>query len=629
MLLRWLIAPVLVVPMLGCEGRTTTDIVPWSCKESSTQCPMPSKPAGLAGFWRFDAGDLEGVWRGDASGEPLWIECGELGGDWVSAGWKSCGSERLGGTGASLRLASAGYVDALLPKQLTTSSVTLAAWVSLARGAAGRISLLSVVRPECRSVWLDVLADGTTRRSLVLAVEKPGQTSETCDVEEVRAALPSGFLDWGLGNWYHVAAIVNGDERSLLVEGEPVGTSPIAPGEPTLPVSTSAVHIGESPSGELFSGIIDDVALFDRAVDPDDLANFALESIGVLSDGQHWTAWSADGSNARWKRDCRDPDGERSDQGASVAVDNGYWSTGGLRARVDTGHRIRSLKKVILVADIPEDEGFDFSLGSRHNAERCTWHVSGKGKSRYEFDLDRVNHCDCPSSCDCDFEVEEARVSSRWDTSTDLSFSVCGVEFEWGPDRDPIVELGPGGIQALNGWCWRPISYHKEAFADLDESLTGSKQTVGTVRGRDRQTAMLAADFAMGKPGEERKYCNLNEVTGIRLTADMPEGFEYQLRVADFYGVAFEWSRHWMRDAPTQEFGFCEGERPCGERRDPIRPEARFVKKDEIRYLGVQKNYEESADTTAITIKAVEFDPPGVAAGNCVISTSSGGAPPE
>lgn len=629
--MRWLIAPVLLVPMLGCEGRSTTDTLPWRCNDASLQCPMTTSPAGLAGFWQFDEGDLGGDWQGDQSKRPFWYECGEVGGEWgVGGPGGVCGSERLGGTGASLRLGG-GYVSASLPARLQSGPMTLAAWMSIPRGdAVPRRGVVSVLRPECQSAWLDVLTEGT-KRSLVLAVEKPGSTGAECDVEEVIAPLPSGFLDWGIGTWYHVAGVVDGDERAVYVDGELARTSVVV-GEPKA-AATEAVHIGASPTGEPLQGMIDDVALFDRAVGSDAMSTFALESISISSGGQQWTPWSVEGSSASWKNDCRAPDAEMSDQGVMVSVDNGYWSAGGLRARVPEGRGIRSLKKAILVADIPAKEEFNFVLGSRHNAERCTWHVSGKGKGRYEFDLADVNECDCPSTCDCAFEVEEARVASRWDKSTDLSFSVCGVEFEWSDDEQPIVALGPGGMRSLNGWCWRPVSYHEGAFADLDESQTNWKQAVGTVRGRDAETALLAADFALGKPGEPRRYCNLMKVQAIKLTADMPHGFSYQFRVADFYGVALEWSDLWHRDQPTRTFPLCIAikddpeTKDCGEIRDPIRHLKRSVDQSQVRFLGVQKNYESGADTTPIAIKSVEFE--GTPADNCVISTSSGGAPPE
>ncbi|HEU5076966.1 MAG TPA: hypothetical protein VFU02_22405 [Polyangiaceae bacterium] len=152
--------------MLGCEGRTTTDIVPWRCNDSSNQCPMTAQPAGLAGFWRFDEGQLGGDWHGDAPA-PRWVDCGEQGGEWATDSWSGvCGSERLGGTGASLRLAGQGYVAAPLPDPLANGPVTLSAWISLPRPSdIPRSSVLAVVRPACQSVYLDVLTDtaGTNR----------------------------------------------------------------------------------------------------------------------------------------------------------------------------------------------------------------------------------------------------------------------------------------------------------------------------------------------------------------------------------------------------------------------------------------------------------------------------------
>jgi len=614
--------------MLGCDGRTTTDTGPWSCNELSTQCPVTPEPAGLAGFWRFDAGDLGGEWRGDGSA-PNWAECNDQrGGDWGrEGGADACGTERLGGFGASLRLAASGYVAAALPEQMANSPMTLTAWISLNRRAEQPMSVVSVVRPSCQSAWLDVHTAGTNRK-LVLSVEKPGDTDTECKVDEHTASLPSGFLDWGVGVWYHVGASVNGSETALFVDGKRADSS-VALGLSRPPEPSGAVHIGADPTGgTLLTGMIDDVALFDRSLSPDELAAVSTEATSVLVDGQQWTPWSVDGTSSAWQADCRNPNLERTDQGVSIVVDKGYWSAGGLQARTPTEHRIGSLKKAVLVADIPNGEPFDFVLGSRHNAERCTWHSEGRGKQRYEFSLDDVKNCDCPSTCDCAFRVEEARVGARWDSSVDVKFSVCRVEFEWGPAEDPIVELGPGGMWGLNGWCWRPISYHPNASVDLEEELSGPNQTVATQRGGDNATAYLAADFVWDGPGDDRVLCDLTQVDKITLEADMPEGYSYQFRLADFYGVGLEWSRRWKRDEPIQEFILCpEQSGPeCGKEEDPFPYLGRQVDREQIRHLGVQKTFETATDPSTITIKNVTFS--GTPGDHCVISSSSGGAGP-
>lgn len=635
----WLIAAFLLLPFSGCEGRATTDTLPWSCNETCNSCPQTPEPAGLAGFWRFDDSALEGVWQ-SADGSALnWFDCDERGGEWVAGNLSGhvCGNERLGGLGGSLRLQSNGYVEAGLPKDLEQGSLTLTAWVSLLRSTGQRITVVSVVRPSCQSAWLSLETADSLHR-VILSVEKPVSGSDECVVEERTANLPSGFFDWGLGNWYHVAAVVDsGDEHALFVDGSPAKMS-AATRHTSTPATRGIVAIGADPTGtEAFSGYIDDVALFSRALTSDELETFVTESTSVRSDGQYWTAWSASGSTASWKNDCRLPDLEESHEGAAVMVQNGYWSAGGVSTRVSTGHKINRLKKVTLVADIPDEEGFDFSLGSAHNAERCTWHASGTGKNRYEFSLDDVKHCDCPSSCDCSFPVEEARIGSRWDENGALEFSVCRVEFEWEPvDQDDIdgLTLGPGGMRGLNDWCWRPISYHEGASVHLDAERTNQEQTVGTLGGGNRETAYLAADFAEGAPGDAYQLCDLSKADHITLQADMPNGFAYQLRLADYNGIGLEWSRSWAPDPdhPEETFKLCDaevtGDAKCGRGDDPIPHKGRSADLRQIRYLGIQKSFELTSGEATITIKSIDFGDDPVS-GNCAISTSTGGAGPE
>lgn len=633
--LSWLTAAFLSISLIGCEGRATTDTLPWSCNETCSGCPVTPEPQALVGFWRFDDAVLDGQWQGQEGSTLSWIQCDARGGEWIASGAAlvACGNERLSGLGGSLRLAGTGYLQAELVDELTEGPMTLAAWVSLPR-APTRTSVLSVVRPSCRSVWLDLDMSESHRRRLVLSVEKPASDSDECEIEETSTHLPSGFLDWGMGSWYHVAAVVGaGGEPAVFVDGLPRSLS-----EPEsyrgAPSASSAVHIGANPAGgQALSGLIDDVALFARALAADELEAFVAESTSVRSDGQLWTAWSATGSSASWKSDCKNPHIEESQQGMAVVVKNGYWSAGGVFTRLRTDHRILQLKKAILVADIPDEESFDFVLGSKHNAERCTWHASGRGKQRYEFTLDDLNHCDCPSSCDCSFAVEEARIGSRWDEDGALAFSVCRVEFEWEEvAASQLLTPGPGGMQGLNQWCWRPISYHQHAFADLDEALTNQDRTVATLRGGNRQTAYVAADFAVGAPGQEHLLCDLTQVEKITLQATMPHGFAYQLRVADFNGIGREWSRKWDSNDPSQEFVLCDPGAPtpdvidCGRDVDPIPHRMRPVALERVRHLGIQKSFELTSTEGAISIDAIEFT--GTPLGSCSISTSSGGAGP-
>jgi hypothetical protein len=116
----------------------------------------------------------------------------------------------------------------------------------------------------------------------------------------------------------------------------------------------------------------------------------------------------------------------------------------------------------------------------------------------------------------------------------------------------------------------------------------------------------------------------------------MPAGFNYQFRIADFNGVAREWSKKWSEDSSEQTFTICkpDPENPdelvpagaeCGEERDPIRDRGHLVDLKQIRYLGVQKAYEEASEGT-VTIDRVDFA--GPVTGSCEVSSSSGGGGP-
>ncbi len=626
---------VLSLASMACEGRTTTDTLPWSCSESCTACPLTPTPAGLAGFWRFDEEDIGAQWVGSSGTQLRWSACDTQGrGEWVASdSWAGlCGTERLGGTGGSLRLNQAnGYVEAPLPESLPTSSLTLAAWVSVLRPTTKRMTVMSVVRPACGSAWLDlqVMQDG--QRVLILSAEAPAPSSGECLVEERTANMPSSVFDWGLGTWYNVAAVLSPDgQHTLLLDGVAISAT-TGTAQPSPPRAASSLRIGGDPNGEGgFEGLIDDVALFSRALSDAELREFIMAAISVRSDGQSWTAWSVNGSRASWISDCRAEAPQSSTRGATVVVDNGYWSAAGLLAQVEGGARIGRLKKATLVADIPAEESFDFVLSSDHKAERCTWHTTGTGQNRYEFTLADVNNCDCPSSCDCNFEVTEARVGTRWDEDGTVTLSACRLELEW-EDAAAEFELaqGPGGMRGLNGWCWRPISFHREAAVNLDLNLTTSERTVGTLLGGNRVTAYLAADFAVDDPGAAHELCDLHEATGITIETQMPEGYSYQLRVADYTGIAREWSREWHQDQAVQNFALCSSDSnttvdsegnplDCGRDVDPIPHKQRPVNLNRVRFLGVQKAFELTSEEGTIAIERVEFS--GVVHGNCSVA---------
>lgn len=73
------------------------------------------------------------------------------------------------------------------------------------------------------------------------------------------------------GQWHHVAATFDGTTRSLYVDGVLKGSD--TPKRHRLPIRATNVRIGSTNNGEYFNGSIDDVAIWHRALSPEEIAN--------------------------------------------------------------------------------------------------------------------------------------------------------------------------------------------------------------------------------------------------------------------------------------------------------------------------------------------------------------------
>jgi hypothetical protein len=127
-----------------------------------------------------------------------------------------------------------------------TTGMTLEAWV---RPSALGSSLRSVLMKE-RPAGFDysLLAD--------TAANHP--TANVMTTSAFEAAGPSAL---GLSTWTHLAQTWDGSALRLYIDGAEVATQP-SPG--TLITSTGQVRIGGS-SGQFFSGLIDEVRIYNRA----------------------------------------------------------------------------------------------------------------------------------------------------------------------------------------------------------------------------------------------------------------------------------------------------------------------------------------------------------------------------
>lgn len=215
--------------------------------------PPPDAPGtglarGLIGYWRFDDG--AGTRALDSSGQG---NHGTLLGmddrSWVAG--RIRGALRFDGATQWVRVPASPSLDA--PR--TTRALTVAAWVSR---ASGGYMFQGVVSRQYRGTVFEHFALFADSRGFVGTVNyQPGYTG-TCQ----GPAVP-------FGQWTHLA--VTASERGVqgYVNGAQVCTLAAAP---ALAADTTPVAIGansDRPAVErdqLFSGLIDEVVLYDRAL---------------------------------------------------------------------------------------------------------------------------------------------------------------------------------------------------------------------------------------------------------------------------------------------------------------------------------------------------------------------------
>ncbi len=152
-----------------------------------------------------------------------------------------------------------GYVD--LGTWSPGSRWTVEAWVSSATFQSGRRGLVSAYQ-SCMD-WGIALQDG----QFMATIRQPGGCSY---------GVPSGvFAQTGL--WYHVAETVDGTNAIVYVNGVAYGTNAV---EPNYVGTTAGLRLGSSVCcGEYFAGLIDEAAVYDRALSAAEIASLYNASV--------------------------------------------------------------------------------------------------------------------------------------------------------------------------------------------------------------------------------------------------------------------------------------------------------------------------------------------------------------
>ena len=231
--------------------RTANEAVIEAGESVAAHAPEPEESGGLdgLGYWLFDAGDgrtaVDGVGENDGRliDEVAWTD---------------------GRDGSGLSF-DGGYVDLGTGLLDTTASYSVAAWVRL----AGRETLQTAVSQHGkRADGFALQFVGPEDRFAFVAHDSDERGTDT------RAA---GEPNPALGRWYHLVGVRSVAERAirLFVNGELADEQPFCPGFD----ATGKTVVGSGLlSGTIvtdWDGTIDEVRLYDRALDGDEVSRLA------------------------------------------------------------------------------------------------------------------------------------------------------------------------------------------------------------------------------------------------------------------------------------------------------------------------------------------------------------------
>ena len=238
--------------------------------------PAGTTLTGLAAYWSFDSSSNFNV--PDVGGSTLTKGNG--------ASWSASG--KFGGA-LSLNGSSQSLYDTSSPSYLPVgnSSYTQSVWFkpNVVSGDGGLVG------------WGDY---GSSRRTNALRLyENSGGFRHYwwgADLDCTGAQCPIST-----GTWYHVASTWDGTTRKLFVNGELKRSD--TPGANNA--TAANFHIGKTCCGEFFNGLIDDVAIYTRALSAGEVAELANSSIPTNSDvpavsGIARTGETLDASTGSW-----------------------------------------------------------------------------------------------------------------------------------------------------------------------------------------------------------------------------------------------------------------------------------------------------------------------------------------
>jgi hypothetical protein len=263
-------AALAVLAALGaCSPRTL--LVVESCSDAGGGTCPPTPDAtlrrGLVGLWHFD----------DAAGSAVAADSSGNGNDGNLMDLDPVTAWVAGRNGGALQIGGAGYVEVPLQPSVDgiTAAVTAAAWISVEGTAVEYGTALSRQIGGGIDQYYHISVNVGDRPVLFIGTTVPSP-------QNAMILAPSAVPR---ATFTHIAGTYDGEVARLYVDGVQVGTMATAGtfGDDSTPLILGANANAALGVTERFPGRIDEIALYDRALDRDEVARLAAGALFSFS----------------------------------------------------------------------------------------------------------------------------------------------------------------------------------------------------------------------------------------------------------------------------------------------------------------------------------------------------------
>ncbi len=234
---------------------------------------------GLLGYWNLDEAD--GKTAADSSGNGNDAMLQGNGVKWKPNGGRLGGALAFDGGGdAAEDDNGADYINGL-------TAITVAVWVKSAETKSDR-GFIDGRDPGGDDTVLSLRYDAAGFEAGGSDLVKAGITT-TGGVQRLETSS-----DVQTESWQHFALTwSSGNELALYIDGEldtPTFNSPATKGKLT-DATKLVIGKGEKDQGRSWNGLIDDVRIYDRVLDDDEIADLAAGELAVEASGKLATVW--------------------------------------------------------------------------------------------------------------------------------------------------------------------------------------------------------------------------------------------------------------------------------------------------------------------------------------------------